>query len=150
MIKIILLLMLILSSEAIEADNRTLLKIPFNEREKLLRGMRDTLGVIQELIVNLANKNYAQMEKSLKSLELTPDRLERISKKGNLEFGRLSKDMHGRGIEDLVSVIKTKNDHEILLGISQFMNRCNNCHNQYKVMEWPEKDYPYPAAVNLK
>ncbi len=133
---------------ASEPGKRIVVKLPFNDREEILSGMRKYLKITERMLREISTKNYSEVERLISKIEMDKDRLYRISKRENLSFMELAYRFHSVEVQNIKNAAKEKNQDKLILAISNFIGSCNHCHDRYQLIEWGGKDYP--AAIPNK
>lgn len=148
-LKILFFLLLIFNLPRAWADNRILVKLPFAEREIVLKSMRSFLKQHELMLASLAKEDYLGVEKAAATMLLHPKMLERIGTRENDKFMEMAVDFHTNGLTPIIAAARKKDSKQILTAMSSFVSRCNSCHETFKFIEWPAKDYPFPKAKKL-
>ena len=139
----------IISSIISAEDSRTLLKLPYKNRDDLLKGMRNNNFLMEQILRALSKNDFKKVEK-LASVWLLDTK-----KSGNLpyrydpQFVSLAVDFHTTGTVEIIKAARKKDMSGTLQGLANFYTRCNSCHEAYRVVEWPDKKYPEPVAIPL-
>lgn len=129
---------------------RILLKIPFEDRENLLRVMRNNLSNLNKMIYAVAEDDFKTVQEVAEKMSFNEKKGKGLSSRGNAAFIAMGVKFHA---EDTVAVVKAaeKKDRKATLhAISNMMNTCESCHSAFRVMEWPNnKVYKRPPPMKL-
>lgn len=139
---IILLLIPLQLSAKSEKPQRTLVKLPFSEREHVLRGMRRYLGAMEKMLGALSRQDFLEVETQASTMLLDDRKLINLGKRENDQFIAAAMQFHSTGVTEIIKSARTKNMQKTLVSLSSFVGRCNACHESFRLIEWPDKDYP--------
>jgi len=132
------------------SDSRTLLKIPYKDREGLLNVMRINLNNLNKMINAMADDDFKSVHRIAKNMSFNKKKGKGLSRRGNAAFMAMGVKFHA---EDTVSVMKAaeKKDRKATLrAMSNMVNTCVSCHSTFRVMEWPNnKIYKQPSPMKL-
>ncbi len=132
------------------STKRILLKIPYEDREDLMRVMRINLKNLGKMIDAMATNDFKSVKTIAENMSFNKKKGKGLSRRGNSAFTAMGVQFHA---VDTVAVIKAakKNDRkETLHAMSQMVNSCVACHSTFKVMEWPDnKIYKRPEPTEL-
>jgi hypothetical protein len=148
--KIIFIFLICFCFYSFAEDNRILLKLPYKNREDLLKGMRNNNFLMEQILLALSQNNFKKVEKIASSWLLNPKKSQNLPYRYDPNFIALAVDFHTNGAVDIIKAARTKNMSKTLESLSFALNRCNACHESYRVTEWPETKYPEPTAIPLK
>ena len=116
------------ASRLAEPDQRTLLPLPFEVRDKLLRTMRqDNLGGLGDMLSALAEDDLEEAD----------------------AFARMAARFHGELMPAVRRAAEMGDRTRVLKRLSEAVTGCNNCHNAFRLVEWPpdrQYDMPEPGA----
>lgn len=149
--KILLVLFIVLAVIPVHKTNakeRTLVKIPFQDREDILRGMRRYLNQTQGIMMALSKKDFDKVESIASNILLDDERLVRLGTRENDQFMAQALEFHTLGVSDVIKSARTKSVEKTLVSMSNFIGRCNACHENFRLLEWSGKDYP-PAKSKV-
>lgn len=125
-----------------ERTHRTLVKLPFSEREHVLRGMRRYLGSMERMLSALSRQDYLEVERQASTMLLDERKLVNLGMRENDQFIAAAMQFHTTGVTEIIKSARTKNMQKTLVSMSSFVGRCNACHESFRLIEWPAKDYP--------
>jgi hypothetical protein len=148
--KLLLFFLILLIFPTYSEDNRILLKLPYKNREQLLKGMRNNIFLTEKILLALSNNDFKKVEKIASTWLLDPKNSKNLTYRNDPNFIALAVDFHTNGAVEIIKAARTKNMSKTLESLSNFYNRCNICHETYRVTEWPETKYPEPTAIPLK
>jgi len=131
---------------AADMDTRTLVKIPFKDREEVLMGMRKYLKLTEKILNEISNKNYANMEVLISKIQMDSDRLYRLSKRENLAFMELAYKFHSEEVENVKIAAMEKDQGKAVRAMSKFIGSCNFCHDRFRLIEWSGQNYSEPNS----
>ena len=138
------------NNEHIAKNHRTLLKIPFEDREGLLNVMRNNLKNLNKMINAMANDDFKEVQNIAKNMSFNKKKGKGLSHRGNAAFIAMGVKFHA---EDTVAVMKaaeTKDRKATLRAMSSMVSTCVSCHSTFRVMEWPNnKVYKQPSPMKL-
>lgn len=123
-------------------DGRVLIKIPYQDREEILRGMRKYLKITEKILLETSKNNYSEIERVISKIEVDKERLNRLSTRENIEFMELAYKFHDEEVKNIKESAKNKNQAEMILAISKFIKSCTHCHDRFRLIEWGDKKYP--------
>lgn len=133
-----------------KSTNRVLLKIPYEDREDLMRVMRANLKNLGRMIDAIANDDFKSVQVIAENMSFNKKKGNGLSRRGNPAFTAMGVQFHAI---DTVAVLKAakKNDQKATLhAMSMMVNSCVACHSAFKVMEWPDnKFYNRPEPTEL-
>jgi len=131
-------------------NSRTLLKIPYEDREDLLHVMRNNLKNLDKMINAMADDDFESVQRIAKNMSFNKKKGKGLSRRGNAAFIAMGVKFHA---EDTVAVMKAaekKDRKAILHAMSNMVNICVSCHSAFRVMEWPNnKIYKRPDPIKL-
>ncbi len=144
----LLLLCFFLDINAFAKDNRTLLKLPYATREDMLRSMRKYIGTMENILKALSKKDFVKVEELASYWLLGEQGKINLALKGNDQFIAMAVEFHTTGAVEIIKAARKKNLEATLMSLSSFFGRCNACHANFRLTEWPSTDYP-PAAPKV-
>jgi hypothetical protein len=148
-IKVLLILMFIPLSFS-STDTRVQIRIPFKSREEILSNMRLYLKSVERMIYYLSVEDFKSFVIEAKKLTINQKGVEKLKTRGNLNFATEAYVFHSKGVNDLIEPAEKRDLKRTLLALSKFTNKCNSCHDQYKLMEWPSVDYGEAPRINFE
>ena len=132
------------------STDRILLKIPYQDREDIMRVMRANLNNLGNMINAMANDDFKSVQTIAEKMSFNKKKGKGLSRRGNPAFIAMGVQFHAI---DTVAVVKAaeKNDRKATLhAMSKMVNSCVACHSTFKVMEWPDnKSYKRPEPTEL-
>lgn len=133
-----------------EMDNRTLLTIPYEDREDLLRVMRKNLTSLGEMIDAMAEDDFKTVEKVADKMSFNEKKGQGLARRGNPGFTAMGVQFHAVDAIAIKKAAETKNRNGTLRAMSRMVSSCVACHESFKVIEWPNnKIYKRPAPSPL-
>ena len=133
-----------------QVDKRTLLTVPYEDREHLLHTMRMNLVNLGRLISAMAEDDFRTVEKITDKMSLSEKKLKGLARRGNTAFAAMGLQFHGLKVLAVKKAAEAKDRKATLRAMSQMVKTCIACHATFKVMEWPDdKSYIQPEAVPL-
>lgn len=69
-------------------------------------------------------------------------KFQNLGKRENDRFISAAMEFHTTGVREIIKSARTKSVEKTLMSLSSFVGRCNACHESFRLMEWPAKDYP--------
>jgi hypothetical protein len=152
-VSILLLSALPVASFAADApakDPRTLLTIPFEDREDILRVMRGNLDQVRQIIEALSRQDYAAIERIADQLSFDRKKADGLARRGNAGYAAMGVQLHAVGAQALKKAAQTHDSTATLSALGNVLATCVACHGSYRVTEWPEnKTYRRPPPVPL-
>jgi Holliday junction resolvase-like predicted endonuclease len=137
------------SNIGITDESRILLKLPYENREEILKSMRNNNNIMEKILLALSKKDFKKVEKLASLWLLNTNKSLKLPFRYDPNFIALAVDMHTTGTVEIIKAARKKDMSETLRSLSNFYNRCNSCHETYRVVEWPDKKYPEPKPVPL-
>ena len=132
------------------SSNRTLLEIPYEDREDLLRVMRANLKNLGKMISAMADDDFKSVQEISEKMSFNKKKGKGLSRRGNPAFTAMGVQFHAI---DTIAVVKSaeKKDRKATLhAMSEMVNTCVACHSTFKAMEWPDnKFYKRPEPTEL-
>jgi len=136
--------------QAFQTEKRTLLIIPYPEREHLLHVMRNNLANLGRLINAMADDDFKTVESIANAMSLNEKKARGLTKRGNPAFTAMGVQFHGRDTLALKHAAESKDRKRTLRAMSGMVASCVACHATFRVMEWPEnKTYAQPEPTSL-
>jgi len=133
-----------------QAHHRTLLTIPYQDREHLLHVMRNNLVNLGGLIDAMAEDDFKTVEKIADKMSLSEKKARGLARRGNSAFTAMGLQFHGLKAPAVKKAAAAKDRQATLHAMSEMVNTCIACHATFKVMEWPDnKVYREPEPVSL-
>jgi hypothetical protein len=131
-------------------DNRELVKIPFKSREEILSNMRTYLKSLEKMIYYLGVEDFQSFIVEAKKFEINQKGIEKLKSRGNVKFATDALVFHSTSVSDLIKLAEKKDLKKTLLALSKFTNKCNACHDQFKLTEWPLVDYGEAPRIKFE
>lgn len=133
-----------------KTDNRTLLKIPYQDREDLMRVMRNNLASLGGLINAMAEDDFKTAEKIANKMTFNKKKGKGLARRGNPAFTAMGVQFHGLDALAVKKAAEAKDRKATLHAMSKMVSSCVSCHDTFKVMEWPNnKTYKRPEPTPL-
>jgi len=138
------------AADAPVQDQRTLLTIPFEDREDILRVMRGNLDQVRQIIEALSRQDYAAIERIADQLSFDRKKADGLARRGNTGYAAMGVQLHVVGAQALKKAAQTRDSTATLSALGNVLATCVACHGSYRVTEWPEdKTYRRPPPVPL-
>lgn len=135
---------------SLEADDRMLLKIPFEDREDILRVMRGNLNQVKQMVGALAEDDFETVEKVANEMTFNKKKGYGLSIRGNAAYTAMGVQFHAVTTMELKDAARAKDSKRVLRALNNTLTECTSCHATFKVTEWPDnKSYPRPAPIPL-
>ena len=135
----------------LEADERALLKIPFEDREDILRVMRGNLNQVRQMVGALAEDDFETVEKVANEMTFNKKKGDGLAIRGNAAYTAMGVQFHAINTVELKEAAHAKDGKRILRALNTTLSTCTSCHATFKVTEWPDnKSYLRPAPIPLK
>lgn len=136
--------------KAHKPDNRTLLTIPYQDREDILRVMRKNLASLGGLIDAMVEDDFKTVEKIANKMTFNKKKGKGLSKRGNPAFTAMGVQFHGLDALAVKKAAEAKDRKGTLRAMSNMVSSCVACHAVFKVVEWPDnKTYKRPKSTPL-
>jgi len=136
--------------KALKPDKRTLLTIPYQDREHLLHVMRNNLANLGRLIDAMSEDNFKAVEKITSKMSLNEKKARGLSRRGNPAFTATGLQFHGLKVLAVKKAAEAGDRKGTLRAMSRMVSTCVGCHATFRVMEWPDnKSYKQPEPVPL-
>jgi len=136
--------------KASKAGTRTLLTIPYQDREHLLHVMRNNLANMGRLINAMSDDDFKTVEKIALKMSLNEKKAKGLTRRGNPAFTAMGVQFHGRDALALKHAAESKDRKRTLRAMSKMVSTCVACHATFRVMEWPNnKFYTQPKSTSL-
>lgn len=132
-------------------DNRTLLPIPFETRNKLLHKMnQDNLGALGRMLDALSKDDLEQVARIANELSYNA-KTKRVSlRRGSETFAVMATDFHGQKMPAIREAAEKGDRHEVLRRMSDAVQSCMGCHSAVRLVEWPDnRNYTTPDPVKV-
>jgi cytochrome c556 len=138
------------AADAPAEDQRTLLTIPFEDREDILRVMRGNLDQVRQIIEALSRQDYAAIERIADQLSFDRKKADGLARRGNAGYAAMGVQLHAVGAQALKKAAQTRDPTATLNALGNVLATCVACHGSYRVTEWPEdKTYRRPQPVPM-
>ena len=138
------------AADAPTQDQRTLLTIPFEDREDILRVMRGNLDQVRQIIEALSRQDYAAIERIADQLGFDRKKADGLARRGNAGYAAMGVQLHAVGAQALKKAAQTRDTAATLNALGNVLATCVACHGSYRVTEWPDnKTYRRPSPVPL-
>ena len=132
------------------ADKRTLLTIPYQDREHLLHVMRNNLAKLGRLIDAMSKDDFKTVEKITGEMSLNEKKARGLSRRGNPAFTAMGLRFHGSKVLAVKKAAEAGDRKETLRAMADMVSTCVACHATFRVMEWPDnKSYQRPEPIPL-
>jgi len=136
--------------KALKPGNRTLLKIPYQDREHLLHVMRNNLANLGRLIDAMSKDDFKTVEAIANEMSLNKKKARGLSRRGNPAFTAMGIRFHGLDTLAVKKAAEARDRKGTLRAISSMVSTCVACHATFRVMEWPDnKPYTQPEPTPL-
>ena len=133
------------------SDARTLLTIPFEDRDDLLRVMRGNLDQVRQVVEALAKDDFAAVENIADQMSFNKKKGDGLARRGNPGFSAMGVQFHAVNAAALKAAAQSRDRARTLTALGTTLGTCTGCHAAYKLVEWPDnKTYAQPAPVPLK
>ena len=131
-------------------DNRTLLTIPYQDREDLMGVMRKNLASLGGLIDAMAEDDFKTVEKIANKMTFNKKKGKGLARRGNPAFTAMGVQFHGLDALAVKKAAEARDRKGTLRAMSRMVSSCVACHAAFKVMEWPDnKTYKRPDPTPL-
>ena len=131
-------------------SSRILLKIPYKDREGLMKVMRNNLQSLNKMISAMAENDFKSVQSIAKNMSFNKKKGKGLSRRGNAAFMAMGIRFH---TEDTAAIMKAaeKRDRKATLhAMANMVSTCVACHSTFRVMEWPNnKSYKRPNPMKL-
>jgi len=136
--------------KALKPDKRTLLTIPYQDREHLLHVMRNNLANMGRLIYAMSQDDFKTVEKIADEMSLNKKKAKGLSRRGNPAFAAMGVRFHGLDTLAVKKAAEARDRKGTLRAMSRMVSSCVGCHATFRVMEWPDnKSYMQPKSTPL-
>jgi len=136
--------------KTIQENQRTLLKVPYQNREHLLHVMRNNLANMGKLIHAMSEDDFTAVEAIANKMSLNERKAQGLARRGNPAFTAMGVQFHGKDALVLKGAAKSKDRKRTLRAMSSMVSTCVACHATFRVMEWPDnKLYTLPKPTPL-
>jgi len=137
-------------NKALKPDNRTLLTIPYQDREHLLHVMRNNLANMGRLIDAMSEDDFKAVETIANEMSLDKKKARGLSRRGNPAFTAIGVRFHGLKVLAVKKAAEARDRKGTLRAMSRMVSSCVGCHATFRVMEWPNnKSYKRPKPTPL-
>ena len=131
-------------------NNRILLKIPYEDREDLMRVMQSNLKKLGEMIDAMAGNDFNSVHKIAEKMSFNKKKGKGLSRRGNPAFTAMGVQFHAVDTIAVMKAAETKDRKATLHAMSKMVSTCVACHSTFRVMEWPNnKHYKRPKPTDL-
>jgi len=133
-----------------QADKRTLLTIPYEDREELLGVMRNNLANMRRLIDAMSEDDFKAVETITNEMSFNKKKGKGLSRRGNPAFTAMGVQFHALDTLAVKKAAAARDRKGTLRAMSRMVSTCVTCHATFKVMEWPDnKTYRRPKPTSL-
>jgi len=133
-----------------QTENRTLLTIPYEDREDLLRVMRKNISNLGQMINAMADDDYKTVEAIANKMSFNKKKGKGLARRGNPAFTAMGVQFHALDALAVIKAAKSKNRKATLHAMSKMVSTCVACHATFRVMQWPDnKVYARPKPTPL-
>ena len=105
---------------------------------------------MEQILLALSQNNFKKVEKIASVWLLDTKKSGNLPYRYDPNFVSLAVDFHTTGTVEIIKAARKKSMSGTLQSLANFYNRCNTCHESYRVVEWPDKKYPEPSPIPLK
>jgi len=138
------------AKNAPHVNKRTLLTVPYEDREHLLHVMRNNLVNLGRLIDAMAEDDFKAVEKIADKMSLSEKKARGLARRGNPAFTSMGLQFHGLKAPAVKKAAEAKDRKATLRAMSRMVKTCVACHATFRVMEWPDnKFYRQPKSTPL-
>ena len=131
-------------------ETRTLLTIPYEDRENLLRVMRKNIANLGQMIDAMADDDYKTVETIADKMSFNKKKGKGLARRGSPAFTAMGVQFHAIDAVAVKQAAKSKNRKATLHAMSNMVSTCVACHATFRVMEWPgNKVYVRPEPTPL-
>ncbi len=130
------------------ANNRVLLKIPYEDRDDLLHVMRNNLNNLGKMIEAMANNDYASVQEIAEKMSFNKKKGKGLAHRGNKAFTAMGLQFHAVDTIAVMKAAQKKNSKTTLQSMAKMVNTCVACHSTFRVTEWPA-DKAYNEGVKI-
>ncbi|MDQ6960239.1 MAG: hypothetical protein Q9M27_04350 [Mariprofundaceae bacterium] len=136
--------------KALNPDKRTLLTIPYQDREDLLHVMRNNLTNIGRLIDAMSENDFEAVETIANEMSFNKKKGKGLARRGNPAFTAMGVQFHGLDTLAVKKAAEARDRKGTLRAMSRMVSTCVGCHATFRVMEWPDnKAYTRPKPTPL-
>jgi len=136
--------------KAHKPDKRTLLSIPYEDREDLLRVMRKNISNLGQMINAMAKDDFKTVEKLANEMSFNKKKGQGLARRGNPAFTAMGVQFHAVDTLAVKEAAESKDRKGTLRAMSRMVSTCVTCHATFRVMEWPDnKVYRRPNPTPL-
>ncbi len=129
---------------------RTLLKIPYQDRELLLQVMRNNLANLGRLLDAMSKDDFKTVEKIAGKMSLNLKKAKGLTRRGNPAFTAMGLKFHGAKVIAVKRAAEARDRKRTLSAMANMVTTCVACHATFRVMEWPnDKNYQRPKPIPL-
>ena len=138
------------AADSAGAEGRSLLKIPFKDREDILRVMRGNLASLGEMIEAMAEDDYKAVEEIADRMAFNKKKSKGLARRGDQAFAAMGVQFHAVDVIEVKKAAGAKDRKATLRAMSTMVSTCVACHSTFKLVEWPDnKTYKRPEPVPL-
>lgn len=131
-------------------DTRTLLTIPFEDREAMMAEMRNNLEQVRRLFVAYVQNDFAAMEKVADEISIHRKRAQVVVRRGNPTYTAMAVNFHAGHSMEIREAARSKDLKRVAAAIDTALQACVACHATYRLTEWPDnKTYARPDPIPL-
>lgn len=131
-------------------DTRTLLTIPFEDREAMMAEMRNNLEQVRRLFVAYVANDFAAMEKIADEISVHKKRAQVVVRRGNPTYTAMAVNFHAGHSMAIREAARSKDSKQVAAAINEALQACVACHATYRLTEWPDnKAYARPDPIPL-
>lgn len=132
------------------SKNRVLLTIPYQDRENLLRVMRNNLKSLGEMIEAMSIDDFSTVQEISEKMSFNKKKGKGLARRGNKAFTAMGVQFHAVDTISVMNAAQRKDRKATLQAMSKMVNTCITCHSTFRVMEWPDdKVYKRPNPTKL-
>ena len=131
-------------------DTRTLLTIPFEDREGMMAEMRNNLEQVRRLFVAYVANDFEAMEKIADEISIHKKRAQVVVRRGNPTYTAMAVNFHAGHSVAIREAARSKDQKRVATAINEALQACVACHATYRLTEWPDnKTYARPDPIPL-
>ncbi len=139
------------ATTASKTDKRTLLTIPYEDREGMKREMRNNLDQVRRLVAALVNEDFEAIQVVANEISLHKKRSQVVVRRGNADFTAMAVHFHGVLAPEIGRAAQTKDVKRVAQAIDTALHACVACHETFTLTEWPNnRTYVRPEPIPLK
>jgi len=136
--------------KVLKSNKRTLLTIPYQDREDLLRVMRNNLANLGRLIDAMSKDDFKAVETIANGMSFNKKKGKGLARRGNPAFTARGIQFHALDTLAVKKAAAARDRKGTLRAMSRMVSSCVGCHATFRVMEWPDnKTYTRPKPRPL-